>query len=402
MKRMKIFFLIYCFYFLWAFLIVPERLSANVWEFDPFVPDYDPLWEQIDALWQNHRADEKIDNITSLLHELEKEYPERIEPLLWLGKIYSMKGVWNSRSDKKEILERAINYARSVHAVDNNNIFSFRILVSCLPNLGDIAFSMNNYGDWITKTKPLPSGRALPAISPGKDWAVAIGAWDNRADISQGKKAVNLFKQIADKHPENGNALIWVCRGCYYLGYYYMAEQNEELSLSYFYEGVKYGKKALKILPDSVPANYWFAINFGRTIQDMSLIKKAVKFKPLLSHTIFCARENPMYFYYGPVLILGTTITRGGWVIEKVMQRYGITLDNVLNGLEMAEILYPNYLFMPYCKAEIYAGKNREQEARAVLKKILVRDPDDSAYHSAENRVVLKLSKILLDRIDTV
>ncbi len=392
---MIIIFLLVCF-----FLVSPGLILADGWEFDPSVPQYDPLWEQIDTLWQNHRGANKIDNVIDLLHELEKKYPDRIEPLLWLGKTYFMKGAWSSKDDKKEKLEKSVAYALSAHAFDSSNIFSFRVLVSCLPYLGDINFAMNNYGEWITKIKPLSTGRVLAEIAQGQDWETAVAAWDNRADISQAKKAVNLFKQIADKDPQNGSSLIWVCRGFYYLGYYYMAEQNEEFSLSYFHEGVKYGEKALKILPDSVPANFWFALNFGRTIQNMSLIKKAIKFRPLLSHTMFCLRENPLYFYYGPVLVLGTTITRGGWVVKKVMQRHGLTLDNVLNGLELAELLYPNYLYIPYCKAEIYADIGRIQEAKGILKKVSARAPDGSTYHSAENRVVIKLSKILLDRID--
>jgi len=131
----------------------------------------------------------------------------------------------------------------------------------------------------------------------------------------------------------------------------------------------------------------------------MSLFNKALKFKPLLDHTIYCARENPLYFYFGPVLVMGTTITRGGWVVEKVMKRIGINLEKVLNGLEMAEALYPNYIYIPYCKAEILSDIDRKEEARAILESIMTRDADTSAYHAPENRIVMKLSKLLMQKI---
>ena len=127
---------------------------------------------------------------------------------------------------------------------------------------------MKKYGDWIKKSVPLPTHRAIPELRNSKEWEIAIKEWDQRIDIKRANKALAIFKEIADKEHNNGLAQLWVCRAMYYLGYYYMAEEQQEKSIKYYKEGAKYGERALKIIPRSVAAHYWFLINFGRSIQN--------------------------------------------------------------------------------------------------------------------------------------
>jgi hypothetical protein len=48
------------------------------------LPDYDPKWDEVKTHWQKRWENGDIDRITALLHQLEKQYPGRIEPLVWL------------------------------------------------------------------------------------------------------------------------------------------------------------------------------------------------------------------------------------------------------------------------------------------------------------------------------
>jgi len=62
------------------------------------------------------------------------------------------------------------------------------------------------------------------------------------------------------------------------------------------------------------------------------------------------------------VLCLGTMVTNGGWVTEKGMVIASINLDIEMNGLEQSEILYPDYLYIPYARADILAYKGKKTE----------------------------------------
>ena len=188
---------IFCQFIILCAIQSGAAAAKAVWDFQPPLPDHDVLWQEVGTLWQDHHRGSKFDDIITKLLVLEKKYHERIEPLLWLGKIYFVKGAWNPDKNKEENLKKAMAYAVSAHQKDNENLTAFRILASCLPNLGNLEYAMNHYGEWIEKAKPLPTGRALPELGHGEDCRQAIAAWDNRAQIGQAKKAVSSFQKMA-------------------------------------------------------------------------------------------------------------------------------------------------------------------------------------------------------------
>ncbi|MCD6569789.1 MAG: hypothetical protein J7L53_03710 [Deltaproteobacteria bacterium] len=373
---------------------------AGVWDIELPHPDYDPLWSKVTDLWENHWDGKNIDEIITALHELEKKYPDKVETYLWLGRAYYLKGQWKKK-DRLDNYKKSEMYALKAHTIDETNITALKILVDTLPNYADKQYLMTHYGEWVKKVTPLPIGRALPELEPSDEWIKAMKNWDQRGDIEKGKAAVEIFKQIADKNPANGLAQIWASRSLYYLGEYHTSiGQHKTKAVPYYKEGMTYGERALKILPYSIPAHYWLELNLARSVQYTSLFNKARHFKPLLDHILFCSRENGLYYYCGPTLTLATMITNGGWVTEKGMRLTGHTLEMEMNSLDIAEILYPNYFYIPYGKADILAYLGRKQEAREVLDRLFARDPDANKFNAPDNRCTLRLAKELLDEIE--
>jgi tetratricopeptide (TPR) repeat protein len=88
-------------------------------------------------------------------------------------------------------------------------------------------------------------------------------------------------------------------------------------------------------------------------------------------------------------------VTNGGWVTEKGMVIASINLDIEMNGLELAEIFFPDYLYIPYARADILAYKGKKKEAMAILEKIIAANPDANPV-IPENRSFQRAAKELL------
>jgi tetratricopeptide (TPR) repeat protein len=65
-----------------------------------------------------------------------------------------------------------------------------------------------------------------------------------------------------------------------------------------------------------------------------------------------------------------------------------------MNALEIAEILCPDYFYIPYTRADILAYKGKKKEALAILEKLINRDPDINKQ-IPENHAFLRLAKNL-------
>ncbi|MFO8056628.1 MAG: hypothetical protein R6V10_04970 [bacterium] len=69
-----------------------QRLSKLGRKYDHLrelpVPDDDPLWEEAMSHWDKRLDRAELQKTIDLFHKLEKKYPERIEPLMWLCRGY--------------------------------------------------------------------------------------------------------------------------------------------------------------------------------------------------------------------------------------------------------------------------------------------------------------------------
>lgn len=373
--------------------------SAFVWEIELPLPDYDPKWDDVKTLWQDRWENEDNNQITALLHQLEMQYPGRVEPLVWLARMYCIEGHENKKH-RQENYKTVEVYAAKALAIDKDNLVAMKILIDTLPNIENLEYTLEKYGQWIRSAAPLPVGRLVPDMEEMARWGEAITLWNHRLNLEMGARAIILFNKIADEHPDNVNAQIWASRANYDIGQYYTSiDKHVEKAMDFYNTGRHYGERALELDRHSVPAHYWYQLNLARSIQYKSLITKARYLTTLLDHMNFCMQENGLYNYYGPTLALATMITNGGWVAEKGMYLGGVNVEIVLNALDLAEVLYPSKLYVLYGKADILAYKGRKDEALQVLENLFARDPDSNPYIMLENQSVLNFARDLYDEI---
>lgn len=369
-------------------------VRAQIWDMDPPLPNSDPQWNKVKTLWANRSGGANLAELIAILDPLRDKYPDKVEPYLWLARVHYLHARYH-RKNRDNHFEQSEKFAAQACKMDPDNPLALRILVDTLCYYRNRAYIFNSYGALIRSNAPLTTGEALPEMKSYPDWDAFRQLWAARADIEKAKTAAAMVEKMAQEHPAEGLAQIWAARTNYYIGEYYtsIGEHNAK-AIPFYKQGMAYAEKGRKLQPNSVPANYWYQINLARSIQFTSLLNKGRHLMDLLNPLLFCSRENSTYYFFGPILTLGTMITNAGWVTEKGMKIAHVTLEMDMNSLEIAEILLPDYYYIPYTRADIMAYKGKKKEALAILEKLLARNPDVSPM-IPENRSFQRMAKTL-------
>ena len=377
--------------------LVSSISYAGVWDLDIPIPSNNSQWVTFKTLWDRHWNGENIDQIITCLKDINQKSPDSLEANLWLSKAYSFKG---KHTNKESDYSQAEIYAVRAHEIDKDNIIALKLLIDVVPNIYNFKEIMTKYGPWIKSVSPLPVGEALLPMPLQPGWEKFYQLWTQRYDEDKAVAAVKMLDEMAVADPNDGMVQVWASRGNYYLGEYWSSmDQHDTKAMPYYKKGIQYGEKAKKLLPYSVPVTYWYQLNLARSLQFANIFTKARHLTTFVSLLLFCSYENPLYYYFGPNLTLGTMITNAGWVAEKGMGIAGVSLENEMTSLGLAEILYPDYLYIPYAKADILAYKNKKEEAIKILENILVMNPDQSKYAVAENRSHQRFSRLLYNKL---
>lgn len=396
-KNVNHLFLIFFLGCLWT-LFTPTCVHSFSWDPPPPIPNYDPpRWQKVKTLWDNHYGGDNLDELIATLSSLKETYPSKIEPILLLAKAHYLHARYISQ-DRTEHFEKAEQFAYQACKMDPKNLYALTTLIEALCFNRDHSYIFGKYGAFIRTYAPIRNtGEALPDMEyPG--WDAFKALWLNRLDVKNAVAALAMLEKIAKQNSADGLAQTWVSRANYYVGIYYTSLDEHDKAMIYYKQGIVYGTKARKLLPYSVPANYWYLLNLQRSVQFTSFLNKARNLKNILDPLYFSSKENSMYFFCGPVISLATTITNGGWVTEKGMNLVNVTVDMDLNALEIAYMLFPHYYYIPYAWADVLAYKGRKAEALALLEKLISSDPNiDPLY--PENHCTIRLAKRLYDEI---
>ncbi len=370
--------------------------AEDAWEMRFPLPEDDPRWKEVAVLWQEHWEGDNIDEILAVLHRLEADHPDQSAVHLWLSRAYYLKSRYHGR-DREASLKQSEDHASRLLSLDPGNMTAMKLLLTAVTSYADLDYIADTYAEKLLRHLPVPVGRALPDLDLPA-FSQALIYWDQREDIEKGKRAVDILRQLADAHPDNLTAQTWVARGDYYLGYYYLSQGDPETARPYFQEGNDYGQKALEIDSHSVPAHYLPQPNLSRSIQHANLFVKARSLNTIMNTLVFTANENTTYFYCGPLISTATIIEKGGWVAEKGLGLAGYKIETIINGLELAVIAYPTYLYTHFAKAEVQYHLGKKTEARYLLEKILEMDPYANPYHAPENICVQRLTRQFLEK----
>ncbi|ABW66828.1 tetratricopeptide repeat protein [Desulfosudis oleivorans] len=382
--------------------------AAYVWDRHLPVPDDDPSWKTVARLWDNRwDGGRVIEDLIAVLHGLEEKYPDRIEPCLWLGRAYYIKGRDHAKTRKKSFA-KAEAYAVKAHQIDGTDLNAFYILLNALSNCTDREYVHSTYGDWIYAVAPLPTGELLPDMPPSEKWSRAIVLWGQRADIDSLSASAQLFETMAADHPENLLAQMWACYACYNWGEYYtFNDAHDEMGVPLYKKAIAYAEAALRLNPHSVQAHYWRQVSMARKIQTANILTQAAHLNPIMEDLLFCVRENPTYDSCGPVFILATMVIEGGWVCRKGMEMAGYTVEMLFVLLETAEILYPDQTYIPYIHARLLENRDRPEAALPVLERLIQKGPpgpnDPRKIEKTEYyKDGIRLHRVLSERLATI
>jgi tetratricopeptide (TPR) repeat protein len=246
----------------------------------------------------------------------------------------------------------------------------------------------------------MPYPEVLDPLPDRKNWSEFKALWDSRQDVEKAVQALRIAEDWARDAPDNGDVQVWAARVCYSIGEYWTSMgKHDENAVPFYKKGIPYGEKAVKMMPHSVPAKYWYNACLGRSVQTASLMKKASLMTKFMDLVLFFFRENPQYNFFGYNITLSPMITNGGWVTEKAMRLAGVTVEGEMASLDMACIIYPDYLSLPYSKALLLAYKGKKNEAIRILEAMMAKNPDISTSITAENRNNLRLARILYNEL---
>ena len=217
----------------------------------------------------------------------------------------------------------------------------------------------------------------------------------------EGLEGVQKFNQLADNNPKDILANAWACRVNYDTGQFYTSiGKHEEKGFPYYTLSINYGKKALAIDPNYLPAKYWSTLSQARLIQKKSILYKAQYISFMMENGLFGLREDCLYNYFGHSLALATIITNGGWAAEKGINMAGVEVETLINQLWIAHMAYPTKLYALYGIADLYNYQKERKKAQEVLNMIFSANPDQDPYIALENRAVVRFAKEIQQDLD--
>ena len=399
-------------FFMTSFLIAACMFCLNIspvhaqgtnaaWQVGLPIPTYDPLWEKAKALWDKHWDGKNLEELIEVSTTLKDKYPDRIEPYLWLGKAHNLYG-WHNRGKRKVHFKASEELMLKALKIDPNNVAAKKIFIEALAFTEDSNYVWSKYGNLIRSMGPLPIGEALVDLNSMPNWQDFMKLWKQRADLKKADEAIAMLERFAAENPKDGLAQLWAARANYYVGECYTSfglEAHNTKAMPYYEKGLAYAKKTVALLPNSVPAHYYHQLSLSRIVQFKSKAAQALKLSELYTNLMFAARENIDFLFCGPLITLGTMITNGGWVAEKGMSIIGVNIDIDLLGIEMMEVLYPDYYYFPYVRADILRYKGKKKEALAILEKLIARNPENNLTLIPENISFIRYAKILYNEM---
>ena len=381
-----------------AVLALQGTLHAQWGELEMPLPTNDPGWRKVKTLWDTHWGGKNLAELIAAITPLKDKYPDRMEPYFWLARAHYLHARY-IRSEREHHYEQSECFAVQACKLAPNNPLTIKVLVDTLIHSRDRAYIFSRYETLIRSYAPLKDEDALPPMKNYPEWDAIEALWDGRVDIQKAERVRVMFENLAKAHPSDALAQTWASHADYYVGECYTSlGEHDTKALPLYRKGMAFAQTARTLEPLSVPANYWYQNNLARSIQFTSLINKARYLNDITTPLMYCDREYSTYSNFGPVLTLGVIIANGGWVAEQGMKMAGIKMEMAKNAMDIAEILYPRHFTVPFIKADILACKGKKKEARAILEKLLAKNPDDYPQ-PPYNRSFYRMAKTLYSQI---
>jgi hypothetical protein len=248
--------------------------------------------------------------------------------------------------------------------------------------------------------------------------ADAKAEWENRADPTQAKAAVDDYKAATDLDPSNWQALTNLTHATYFYADCHLRfdEDNPDLWKNTHEEGTKAAERALSALSpafakemaagalvedaisvldkSAVPALYWYSSNLGRwaTLESFATL---LSYKDQVREIMeFCLERYPTYWYQGPDRYFGVFYARApgfaGGDMKKSARHFNVSIS-----------AQPNYWGTRVLMAEEWAIKEDNKALfEELLNYVISGDPNVIPAIKPENECEQRKAKKLMSEID--
>jgi tetratricopeptide (TPR) repeat protein len=200
--------------------------------------------------------------------------------------------------------------------------------------------------------------------------ARADALWPLRGDLSKAQRAVELYKEVLAKDPQNVEALWKLARMHYWIGSH---TQDKKAKLKVLQEGILYAKRAISLQEDCVDCHYWLGVNYGVYGEAKGVLKSLSLVEPIKEEMNRVIALDPDYRGGAAYRILGRLYFKLPWFAggsKKESVRY----------LRKALQLDPKSFLTRVFLAETYLSMKKRDLAREHLLWVInAPDPDDPA-----------------------
>lgn len=229
--------------------------------------------------------------------------------------------------------------------------------------------------------------RIFAENAPGSDLPALLNEgdqmYDSRDEPGHADRAIDLYKKVLEIDPKNEAALWKLSRSLRWRGDIAASSQEK---LAYYKEGESWAKRAIEANPQSIGGHLMLGIAYGRIGETQGVMKSLSLISPIKSEMNAVLEKDPANDTAHHVL---------GVLYRKVPGLMGGSIKKSIEELQTSIRSNPagttHYLEL----AKSYLEKDRKEEARTSLEKLLAIDHPTDRVQSKKDRA--EAEELLLD-----
>ncbi len=199
--------------------------------------------------------------------------------------------------------------------------------------------------------------------------AQARSAYEQRANGSQARGAVDLYAQAFKADPKSYAAAWEGARACYYYGHYVIPDQPDKVLLALFQQGIDMARAAVTLDPKGAEGHFWLGVLDG-VYGETKGIFKSLSMVPEIKQEMQASLDiDPAVEGYGPDRVLGR-------LYYKLPGFKGGDNKKSIECLERSLKGAPTNALTKLYLAETYKSEGMKDKAIAQLREIVAMTPD--------------------------
>ncbi len=227
-----------------------------------------------------------------------------------------------------------------------------------------------------------------PAAAPS-EMERARAAYEQRADPSQAKAAVDLFREAAKADPKSYEARWEGAKACYFYGTYTRDSASDDEKMAIFQDGIDRAKAAVALSPKGVEGHFWLGVLDGVYGEAKGIFKSLAMVPDIKQEMATCQELDKSVEGYGPDRVLGR-------LYYKLPGFKGGDNKKSIECLERSLQGAPTNALTKLYLAETLKSEGQKPKAIELLKEIVAMTPDPRWV--AEHPTIKARAQKLLDK----